>query len=66
MLQNTQVPTGGYVDGFTGEPEAREPEYFEASNECAQCSKGILTTTDLGVRKITTCNVCGFRQVIKV
>ena len=56
----------GYVDSFTYEKDA-EPAFVEIydDKQCAQCSKGRLHTVDLGIRKIVTCNQCGFREVVK-
>lgn len=34
-------------------------------NQCFECGKGILKTSDYGVRKVTTCSLCSYRKVSK-
>lgn len=32
---------------------------------CAECGKGFLKSTNLGIRTIITCSLCPYRKVIK-
>jgi len=34
-------------------------------NICQNCGKGILESVDLGIRIITSCPLCGYRESIK-
>lgn len=49
--------------GQNKSPKSRIKE--EDLDQCNQCGKGILKTSDYGVRKITTCSLCEFRKISK-
>jgi hypothetical protein len=34
-------------------------------NCCPDCGKGVLKTSDLGIRRITTCTLCTYRKINK-
>jgi len=35
------------------------------ANKCTQCERGVVKTTDLGIRTIKTCTICTYREIIK-
>ena len=34
-------------------------------DQCSTCGKGVLTTLDLGIRKIVKCDTCTYKKVTK-
>lgn len=45
----------------TKSPANKETE----EDRCPQCGKGLLIHSDLIIRRLTTCSLCPFRQVLK-
>jgi hypothetical protein len=34
-------------------------------NDCESCGKGVLKTSDLGIRKIISCTNCDYKKIVK-